>query len=96
MIHCLNLILIRTSAKNQLKARAQIFKLLRIPGNDSMQSVPCKKSIPLWNYSLETSFHVKEFKILELSSSYVYVGEPLLSNTFPTANKVAAVAGDKK
>jgi hypothetical protein len=29
--------------------RAQIFKLLRTPGIDSMESILCEKSIPLWN-----------------------------------------------
>ncbi len=35
--------------------RARILKLLRTPGIDSSESIPCEKSIPLWNSYLETS-----------------------------------------
>ncbi len=35
--------------------RARSFKLLRSPGIDSTESIPCEKSFPMWNWFLKSS-----------------------------------------
>ncbi len=81
--------------------RARIFKLLRTPGIDSTESIPCEKSIMMWNWFWETSIPcegIEDFRSFVVIICCVWGRTPLqYCFRFPTFKQFCSCRqGDEK